>query len=69
MDRDDLWVLEHFNQMVTKHAGKHVGALNEPLVAGGDSRREVEDKAREVESRKIRSMPRVRRKMDTVCVV
>jgi hypothetical protein len=69
MDKDDLWIVEHFSELVTKYAGKYVAVVNETLVAGGDSGKEVETKAREVESRKIRSMPRVRQKMDTVCVV
>jgi hypothetical protein len=69
MDKDDLWIVEHFSELVTKYAGKYVAVVNAKLVAVGNSRRDVETKAHEVESGKNRSMPRVRRKMDTVCVL
>jgi hypothetical protein len=69
MDRDDLWVVEHFSELVTKHAGKYVAVVNERLVAVGDSRRDVEAKAREVEPEKIPSVLRVPREEDMVCLL
>jgi hypothetical protein len=32
MDRDDLWIVEHFSELVTKYAGKYVALVNETLV-------------------------------------
>jgi hypothetical protein len=48
MDKDDLWVVEHFSELVTKYAGKYIAVVNESLVAVGDSGKEVEDKARAI---------------------
>jgi len=67
MDKDDLWVVEHFSELVTKYAGKYVAVVNEQLVAVGDSRRDVETKAREVQPDKIPSVLRVPREEDMVC--
>ena len=69
MDKDDLWIVEHFSELVTKYAGKYVAVVNESLVAVGDSRREVEDKAREIEPQKIPSVLRVPREEDMACLL
>ena len=68
MDSDDLWIVEHFSELVTKYNGKYVAVVNETLVAVGDSRRDVETKAREVEPAKIPSVLRVPREEDMVCL-
>ena len=64
MDKDDLWIVEHFSELVTKYAGKYVAVVNEKLVAVGNSGKEVEDKAREIEPHKMPSVLRVRREED-----
>jgi Family of unknown function (DUF5678) len=69
MDLDDLWIVEHFSELVTKYAGKYVAVVNETLVAVGDTRREVETRAREVEPNKIPSVLRVPREEDMVCLL
>ncbi len=69
MDKDDLWIVEHFSELVTKYAGKYVAVVNEQLVAVGDSRRDVETKARTVEPEKIPSVLRVPREEDMVCLL
>ena len=69
MDRDDLWIVEHFSELVTKYAGKYVAVVNETLVAVGDTRRDVETKAREIEPNKIPSVLRVPREEDMVCLL
>jgi hypothetical protein len=69
MDKDDLWVVEHFSELVTKYAGKYIAVVNETLVAVGDSRRDVETKAREVEPKKIPSVLKVPREEDMVCLL
>ena len=69
MDKDDLWIVEHFSELVTKYAGKYVAVVNEALVAVGKSGKEVEAKAREIEPSKIPSVLRVPREEDMVCVV
>ncbi len=69
MDKDDLWIVEHFSELVTKHAGKYVAVVNEALVAVGDSGKEVEDKARQIAPDKMPSVLRVPREEDMVCLL
>jgi hypothetical protein len=69
MDKDDLWIVEHFSELVTKYAGKYLAVVNEQLVAVGDSRQDVETKAREVEPKKIPSVLKVPREEDMVCLL
>ena len=69
MDKDDLWVVEHFSELVTRYAGKYVAVVNETLVAVGDSGKEVEDKARAIAPEKIPSVLRVPREEDMICLL
>ena len=69
MDKDDLWVVEHFSELVTRYAGKYVAVVNETLVAVGDSGKEVEDQARAIAPEKIPSVLRVPREEEMVCLL
>ncbi len=69
MDKDDLWVVEHFSELVTQHAGKYVAVVNEALVAVGESAKEVEDRARKVAPDKMPSVLRVPREEDMACLL
>ena len=69
MDKDDLWIVEHFSELVTKYTGKYVAVVNETLVAVEESRWEVEAAARAIESHKSPSMLRVPREENMVCLV
>ena len=69
MDKDDLWIVEHFSELVTKYAGKYVAVVNEKLAAVGNTPKEVEDKAREIEPNKMPSVLRVPREEDMVCLL
>ena len=69
MDKDDLWVVEHFSELVTKYAGRYVAVVNETLVAVGDSGKEVEDKARAIAPEKIPSVLRVPREEEMACLL
>ncbi len=69
MDKDDLWIVEHFSELVTKYAGKYVAVVNETLVAVGDSGKEVEDKARAMTPEKIPSVLRVPREEEMACLL
>ena len=69
MDKDDLWIVEHFSELVTKYASKYVAVVNETLVAVGDSGKEVEDKARAVAPETIPSVLRVPREEDMVSLL
>jgi len=69
MDKDDLWIVEHFSELVTKYAGRYVAVVNEILVAVGDTGKEVEGKARKIEPHKIPSVLRVPREEDMACLL
>jgi Family of unknown function (DUF5678) len=69
MDKDDLWIVDHFSELVTKYAGKYVAVVNETLVAVGDSGKDVENKAREIEPNKMPSVLRVPREEDMACLL
>jgi len=69
MDKDDLWIVEHFSELVTKYAGQYVAVVNETLVAVGESGKEVEERARKIEPRKMPSVLRVPREEDMACLL
>jgi hypothetical protein len=69
MDKDDLWIVEHFSELVDKYAGKYVAVVNEELVAVGDDGKEVEDKARKIEPHKIPSVLRIPREEEMACLL
>jgi len=69
VDKDDLWIVEHFSELVTKYAGKYVAVVNEALVAVGDSRKEVDAKARAIAPDKMPSVMRIPREEDMVCLL
>jgi hypothetical protein len=56
-------------ELVTKYAGKYVAVVNETLVAIGNSGKEVEDKAREIEPKKIPSVLFIPREEDMACLL
>jgi hypothetical protein len=69
MDKDDLWIVEHFSELVSKYAGTYVAVVHEMLVAVGDSKKEVEDKARAIAPEKIPSVLRVPREEEMACLL
>jgi hypothetical protein len=69
MDKDDLWIVEHFSELVTKYAGKHIAVVNQKLVAVGESGPEVEAEARKIYPRKIPSVLRIPREEDMACLL
>jgi len=69
MDKDDLWIVEHFSELVTHHAGKYIAVVNESLVAVGSTGKEVEDKARAIAPDKIPSVLFVPREEDMACLL
>ena len=69
MDKDDLWIVEHFSELVTKYAGKAVAVVNEQLVAVGDTELEVELIAKKKYPGKIPSVLTVPREEDMACLL
>ncbi len=69
MDKDDLWIVEHFSELVAQHAGEYIAVVNEKLVAVGDSGKEVEEMARQIDPSKIPSVLHVPREEDMACLL
>jgi hypothetical protein len=69
MDKDDLWIVEHFSELVTQYAGQYVAVVNERVVAAGSSAKEVEEQARAIAPTKIPSVLRVPREEDMACLL
>lgn len=69
MEKDDLWIVEHFSELVTKYAGKAIAVVNEQLVAVGDTEVEVELIARQKYPDKIPSVLTIPREEDMACLL
>jgi hypothetical protein len=69
MDKNSRWIVKHFSELVDKYAGKYIAVVNEGLVAVGDSRAEVEKKAKGVEPEKMPSVLKVPREEDMACLL
>ncbi len=69
MDKDDLWIVEHFSELVTKYAGKAIAVVNEQLVAVGDTEVEVDRIARQKYPDKMPSILTVPREEDMACLL
>jgi hypothetical protein len=69
MDKDNLWIVEHFSELVDKYAGKYVAVVNETLVAVGNTGKEAEDRARLIEPHKIPSVLRIPREEEMACLL
>jgi hypothetical protein len=69
MDKDDVWVIEHFSELVTNYAGKYIAVVDQKLAAVGESGVEVETKAREIQPDKMPSVLRVPREEDMACLL
>jgi len=67
MDKDDLWIVEHFSELVTKYPGKAIAVVNEQLVAIGST--EVESIAKKQYPDKIPSVLTVPREEDMACLL
>ena len=69
MDKDDLWIVENFSELVSKFSGKAIAVVNEQLVAVGDSEVEVELIAKEKYPNKIPSVLTIPREEDMACLL
>jgi hypothetical protein len=69
VEKDDLWIVEHFSELVTKYPGRAIAVVNEQLVAVADSEVEVELIAREKFPNKIPSVLTIPREEDMACLL
>jgi hypothetical protein len=69
MEKDDLWIVEHFSELVTRYPGRAIAVVNEQLVAVGESEVEVELLAKEKYPNKIPSVLTIPREEDMACLL
>lgn len=69
MDKDDLWIVDHFSELVTKYPGKAIAVVNEQLVAIGNTEVEVELIAKQKFPDKIPSVLTIPREEDMACLL
>lgn len=70
MDKDNLWIVEHFiSELVTNYPGKAIAVVNEQLVAVGDSEVEVEFIGRQEYPDRIPSVLTVPMEEDMACLL
>jgi hypothetical protein len=69
MDKDDLWIVDHFSELVTKYPGKAIAVVNEQPVAIGNTEVEVELIAKQKYPDKIPSVLTIPREEDMVCLL
>jgi hypothetical protein len=69
MDKDDLWIIENFSELVSKFSGKAIAVVNEQLVAVGESELEVELIAKEKYPNRTPSVLTIPREEDMACLL
>jgi hypothetical protein len=69
VEKDDLWIVEHFSELVTRYPGRAIAVVNEQLVAVGDSEVEVELIAKEKYPNKIPSVLTIPHEEDMACLL
>ncbi len=69
LTKDELWIYEHFSELVEKYPGKYIAVANGELVAVGDSRKEVEEIARKKYPSVTPSVLRVPKEEDLICAL
>lgn len=46
MDRDDRWIVQHFDRLITQYGGRYIAVVRRQVVAVGVSAKQVEEEAR-----------------------
>jgi hypothetical protein len=69
MDRDDMWIINHFSELVKEHAGKYVAVVDEEIVAIGDTSVKVETASEQRKPGKTPSVLLIPREEDMACLL
>lgn len=69
MDKDDLWIVQHFSELVEKYSGKYVAVIDERVAASGESAAEVEAAAKRTSPDKTPSVLLIPREEDMACLL
>ncbi len=69
MHKDDRWIVDHFEELVTKYAGRYIAVVNEQVVVVGRRAKEVDDTAREKYPDHVPSVLFVPREEDLICAL
>ena len=69
LDKDDLWIINHFSHLIKKYPGKYVAVINESVSAVGNSPSEVEVEAKRKVPEKMPSVILVPREEELACLL
>jgi len=69
MDKNDLWIIKHFSELVSEYAGRYIAVANERVVSSGESAREVEAEAMRAAPETTPSVILVPREEDMACLL
>lgn len=69
IDKNDEWLEEHFEEIVTKYPHKAIAIVREEIVAIGDSEKEVDRIAREKYPEEIPFVITVPSEEDLICLL
>ena len=69
IDKDDLWLINHFSELVSKYPGKYVAVANEAIAAVGNTPSEVEREAKRKLPGKTPSVIHVPREEELACLL
>ncbi len=69
MDKDDLWIINHFSDLVRQYAGKYIGVVDEHVVSSGESASDVERDAKRSVPGKTPSVLLIPREEDMACLL
>lgn len=69
LDKDDLWIINHFSELIRKYPGKYVAVINESVSAVGDSPSQVEAEAKRKVPEKMPSVILVPREEELACLL
>jgi hypothetical protein len=69
MDKNDRWIIDHFEEIVDKYGGECIAVVNEEIVAIDPSLKRVEEEAEKKYPDKEPSVLRVPKKESLVCIL
>ncbi|MDI6788659.1 MAG: DUF5678 domain-containing protein [Planctomycetota bacterium] len=69
LNEDDVWIREHFEELVEKYEGKYVAVVDEKIAGVADTRIEAENMALKQNPDKLPSVIIIPHKEDFECLL
>ena len=69
LNKDDVWIRKHFENLVEKYEGKYVAVVDEKIVGVGSTRVEAESTAMKLYPDKLPSVILIPHKEDFECLL